>query len=233
MMVTPALTSRALRHAYDSTNHRLFMFDFDGTLTPIVNNPNDAIPSDKSINYLQQLSSSASNRVWIISGRDQEFLDYHFGHIQNLGLSAEHGCFARQPQQTIWTNHADKLDMAWQSKVKNTFGELVHKVPGSHIEEKKVAITWHYRNAMDYTLGEETAHIFRTQLENELAEDEVEVMMGKANLEVRPRLITKGYLAQRLLAADPIDFVLCCGDDTTDEGNVDEHTRKALGLTKV
>lgn len=50
-------------------------------------------------------------------------------------------------------------------------------------------------------------------------------MTGKANLEVRPRFVNKGEIAKRLVrAADPAaapsgppDFVLCLGDDHTDE----------------
>lgn len=49
-------------------------------------------------------------------------------------------------------------------------------------------------------------------------------MTGKANLEVRPRFVNKGEIAKRLVKAygegegDPPEFVLCLGDDFTDEG---------------
>jgi trehalose 6-phosphate synthase/phosphatase len=54
---------------------------------------------------------------------------------------------------------------------------------------------------------------------------DVDVMVGKANLEVRPTFINKGEIAKRLVAelsaqadADSkLGFVLCCGDDFTDE----------------
>jgi trehalose-phosphatase len=53
---------------------------------------------------------------------------------------------------------------------------------------------------------------------------DVEVMAGKANLEVRPRFVNKGEIVKRLVEAygnkpgDPPEFVLCMGDDSTDEG---------------
>lgn len=50
---------------------------------------------------------------------------------------------------------------------------------------------------------------------------DVEVMTGKANLEVRPRFVNKGEIARRLVAAygeSPPEFILCLGDDFTDEG---------------
>jgi trehalose 6-phosphate synthase/phosphatase len=47
-------------------------------------------------------------------------------------------------------------------------------------------------------------------------------MAGKANLEVRPTFINKGEIAKRLVEAygdeNPPEFVLCLGDDFTDEG---------------
>lgn len=46
----------------------------------------------------------------------------------------------------------------------------------------------------------------------------VEILVGKKNLEVRPTSINKGEIVKRLLAAHPdADFVLCAGDDKTDE----------------
>lgn len=48
-------------------------------------------------------------------------------------------------------------------------------------------------------------------------------MAGKANLEVRPTFVNKGEIAKRLVReysedGSPPDFVLCLGDDFTDEG---------------
>lgn len=52
---------------------------------------------------------------------------------------------------------------------------------------------------------------------------DVEVMSGKANLEVRPTFINKGEIAKRLVSAygkevgEPPEFTFCLGDDSTDE----------------
>ena len=52
---------------------------------------------------------------------------------------------------------------------------------------------------------------------------DVEVMQGKANLEVRPTFINKGEIAKRLVdsyghdVGEPPEFILCLGDDFTDE----------------
>ena len=66
------------------------------------------------------------------------------------------------------------------------------------------------------------------ELERDIATKfDVDVMTGKANLEVRPTFINKGEIAKRLVAsynaettekgAPKVEFVLCAGDDSTDE----------------
>lgn len=60
-------------------------------------------------------------------------------------------------------------------------------------------------------------------------------MTGKANLEVRPRFVNKGEIAKRLVAEygdSPPEFILCSGDDFTDEGEI-HRTMSYHGSTKV
>ena len=48
----------------------------------------------------------------------------------------------------------------------------------------------------------------------------MEIIAGKANIEVRPAFINKGGIAKRLISEygdTPPEFVLCLGDDFTDE----------------
>lgn len=61
---------------------------------------------------------------------------------------------------------------------------------------------------------------------------DVEVMTGKANLEVRPRFVNKGEIAKRLILEygdEPPEFVLCLGDDFTDEGRISLDQEDAMG----
>jgi len=221
---TPALDKARLHARYRSANRRLFMFDYDGTLTPIVKDPNAAIPSDKVTRNLKTLAADPKNAVWIISGRDQGFLEEWLGHIAQLGLSAEHGSFLRHPNSDHWENLTETEDMSWQDKVIEIFQHYTERTTGSVIERKKIALTWHYRRA-DPDLGKYQARECKKYLENTVAKEwDVEVMPGKANLEVRPRFVNKGEIAKRLVneyGPDPEsapEFVLCLGDDFTDEG---------------
>jgi len=84
-------------------------------------------------------------------------------------------------------------------------------------------LTWHYRPS-DPELGANNSRKCQTELEKTVGKKwDVEVMTGKANLEVRPTFINKGEIAKRLVAdygsevGEPPEFTLCLGDDFTDE----------------
>lgn len=96
---------------------------------------------------------------------------------------------------------------------------------GSFIEQKRCAVTWHYRLA-DPEQGLHMSRECHLELEATVGRKwDVEVMKGKANLEVRPNFINKGEIVKRLVKtynaaggdSDRVDFVLCMGDDFTDE----------------
>lgn len=106
------------------------MFDYDGTLTPIVGDPAAAIPSERLLRTLKALAMDEKNDIWVISGRDQEFLTRHLGHISNIGFSAEHGSFLREPGSSEWVNLAAKFDMTWQKPVLETFQKYTDETPG-------------------------------------------------------------------------------------------------------
>lgn len=129
-VVTPILDRTLLLERYRSAEKRLFMFDYDGTLTPIVREPSAAIPSQRVIQTLKSLAADKRNAVWIISGRDQDFLQQYLGHIPELGFSAEHGSFVRQPGEQHWVNLAEELDMSWQEEVVRVFQKYTDRVKG-------------------------------------------------------------------------------------------------------
>lgn len=227
---TPYLNRPLLLKNYQQAERRLFLFDYDGTLTPIVSDPNAAIPSARLKVLLAGLVKDPKNEVWLISGRDQAFLEKWIGvNHPEVGLSAEHGCFMKKAKSGQWFNLAESFDMSWQNIVEEVFSKYSEKTPGAFTEKKKVALTWHYRKS-DPVLGAFQAENCRQELIEKLhGKYDVEVMTGKANLEVRPKFVNKGEIVRRLiLCKDPIsqtkkealeipDFALCLGDDTTDE----------------
>ncbi|KAI0659880.1 trehalose 6-phosphate phosphatase [Cubamyces menziesii] len=215
---TPFIPKPELEKHYLKAKKRLFLFDYDGTLAPIVKVPSAAVPSKETLEALEALTADPKNVVYIISGRDGEFLEQHLGHIKNLGMSAEHGGFIREPGQSTWSNFTQSLDMSWMSEVLEIFKYYTERTTGSHIEVKKSSITWHYRSA-DPEWGLFQCHQCQDLLENNLARKRpIEVLVGKKNLEVRPLAVNKGEIVKRILYFNPdAEFVFCAGDDKTDE----------------
>ncbi|KAI4181673.1 MAG: hypothetical protein L6R41_006475 [Letrouitia leprolyta] len=237
---TPSLLNHSdLLHHYHNATARLFLFDWDGTLTPIVREPAAAVPTPVVVDILQKLSSHPKNEFWIISGRDSSFLGKHFDPISSIGLSAEHGAFVRYPRHADWEGASGPADKAWQDDAMAIFQEITDKATGSVIERKNVSITWHYRNAVPKE-GALHAEECRRRLKEEIIQShpDLEVIDGKMCLEIRPRTVNKGAIVQSIIAnfnkkekeqISP-DFVLCMGDDVTDEGWFKSFEKKALGL---
>ncbi|KAI8394303.1 glycosyltransferase family 20-domain-containing protein [Radiomyces spectabilis] len=215
---TSEIDRERLKVEYKEAQHRLLFFDYDGTLTPIVETPEDARPSEKMIKYLTKLCEDPHNTVWVVSGRDQDTLDSWVGHIPNLGLSAEHGCFIKDPGSDRWISVIDQVDMSWKDDVKEIFEYYKERTPGSFIEEKRCALTWHYRKA-EPRFGAFQANELQNHLEQSiLGKLPIETLVGKKNLEVRPTLINKGEVIKRAVAQHPnAEFTMCAGDDKTDE----------------
>lgn len=130
-VTTPILDRRRMLEQYTKSEKRLFMFDYDGTLTPIVKEPSAATPSELLLKTLKALAADPRNAIWIISGRDQDFLTEQLGHIPKLGFSAEHGSFMRPPGSDSWENLAETTDMGWQKEVIDVFQKYTERTQGT------------------------------------------------------------------------------------------------------
>ncbi|KAG0208753.1 threalose-6-phosphate phosphatase [Mortierella sp. GBA30] len=215
---TPYLDLNLMVDKYRSAKRRLLMFDYDGTLTPIRKTPGAAVPQEHMLKALAALVQDPNNVVWVISGRDQKVLEEWLGDVDNLGFSAEHGSFMRQPGSKKWINLTESLDMSWKNDVIEIFTYYTERTQGSFIEHKRSSLTWHYRMA-DPEFGAFQAKECQNHLENAvLSKLPVEILVGKKNLEVRPMIVNKGEIVKKLLSQHPdVEFVLCAGDDKTDE----------------
>ena len=123
--------------------------------------PSHAVPTERTRAAISALAEDPKNVVYLISGRDGDFLEEHWGMVPNLGLSAEHGSFVRTPDEEDFVNMTETLDMSWMSEVEEIFRYYmevcyqesalsrltVQRTTGSTIEVKKASITWHYRNS--------------------------------------------------------------------------------------
>ena len=214
-----------LHETYNSAERRLFLFDYDGTLTKIVENPADAVIPAEGLKWLATLASEPRNTVWVISGRDQTFLQQRLGHLDDIGLVSEHGAFGRLPRRKEWECFYSPADMSWWPKVFEAFQRIVAIFPGCRIEIKKVAIVLHYRMVSPPELAALVVAECQKELDRSLPSKwPVGILTGKCVIEARPLTVSKGLAVEKILhEAMPalvgvLDFVLCAGDDVTDEG---------------
>lgn len=218
---TAYLDFNQVKNLYNKSGDRYFFLDYDGTLTPIVKTPSAAVPGSKTLESLKRLSADPHNKVFVISGRDCVTLERWLGFIDNLGMSAEHGCFLKMPNEKEWQDLIADHNDEWKTEVSQVFEYFTERTPGSFIERKAASLTWHYRQC-DPEFGSWQAKQCQSLLENTISgKMPVEILAGKKNLEVRPISINKGQTLRRILSEGTekiqADFVFCAGDDRTDE----------------
>lgn len=202
-----------IKDLYSKANNRLLILDYDGTLVPIVKQPELAIPEEKLIQTLKKLSADKNNTVVISSGRDANFLDKWFGKLP-IDLAAEHGAFYKEKGEWKKNEHVQfisDIDEIW-----DIMQHIVEKTPGSRIETKKTSLVWHYRNCDKWL-----ADLREKQLINALmrpcARLNLQIMRGNKIVEVKSIGFNKGTEAIRLVKNNDYDFVLAMGDDITDD----------------
>ncbi|HXG65165.1 MAG TPA: bifunctional alpha,alpha-trehalose-phosphate synthase (UDP-forming)/trehalose-phosphatase [Blastocatellia bacterium] len=203
--------------AYQGAQRRLLILDYDGTLVPYANRPQDARPPESLIRLLSQLAADPANRMALLSGRPQRDLDMWFGRIEGVWLGAEHGAIFRSPETKEWTALRSHIPDDWKSRVQPVLEHFVDRTPGSFIEEKEVSLVWHYRMA-DPEFGGWLANEMVAILEDMLAGTELRAVHGARSIEVKLAWANKGEFVARLVETYPdTDFLFAIGDDRTDE----------------
>ncbi|XP_027345295.1 probable alpha,alpha-trehalose-phosphate synthase [UDP-forming] 9 isoform X2 [Abrus precatorius] len=206
--------------AYKRTNRRAIFLDYDGTVVPqssIINK----IPSPEVISVLNALCNDPKNIVFIVSGRGKDSLSDWFTSCQMLGLAAEHGYFLRWNRDSEWETSHLAADLDWKNIVEPVMQLYTEATDGSHIETKESALVWHHQDA-DPDFGSCQAKELLDHLESVLANEPAVVKRGQHIVEVKPQGISKGLVAEKVLLSmvnggNPPDFVLCIGDDRSDE----------------
>lgn len=198
---------------YHLAKKRLLLFDYDGTLSPIVKHPEDAKPTTHLKMLLTRLTKDPANDVVIISGRSKNDLHDWLGDLP-VALAAEHGALFRRKGGKNWYKTTTS-DMSWQDEVGALFDYYAEQTPGAMVERKKWATVWHYRSASPY-YAQKHLVILKRLLKPLAKQYGLTVKEGKKILEVHPAEIHKGRVSQEWLIHDH-DFVLAVGDDTTDE----------------
>jgi trehalose 6-phosphate synthase/phosphatase len=211
------LRTAEIHEAYIQARRRLLILDYDGTLVPFANHPEQAEPPPVLIRLLTALAADSNNCVALVSGRQAENLERWFGSIEGMWLVAEHGAELKPPRSDSWEPLRPQVSTDWKSTVMPILEHYVDRIPGSFVEEKKYSLVLHYRMA-EPEFSEWLANELVSMLEAMLAETELRASRGAKTIEVRPVWVNKGETLERLLAAQPDpDFLFAAGDDRTDE----------------
>ena len=120
------------------------LLDFDGSLSPIVDLPDDAVPLPAAIDALQRLVG-AIGRVGIVSGRPVDFL---VGRVDVPGLVLA-GLYGME----LLVNGERRVDprvVPYAEAVAAAADEADVRLPGVIVERKSgVSVTLHWRTAPD------------------------------------------------------------------------------------
>ena len=197
---------------FKKANKKIIFLDYDGTLVVFNEKPDLAIPDANLLQLIDALCALPNTDVAIVSGRDQAFLDKWFASLP-VTLVAEHGHYIKK-SGTGWKGTViGKKD--WMVDVMPIFETFTDRTPGTFIEEKQNSLVWHYRKT-DPELASGRVVEIKTVLSSLIADELTILDMDKA-LEVVDRQVNKGSAVFEINNQNAHDFILCIGDDVTDE----------------
>ena len=215
-----------IKSNFMSSSRKLVMLDYDGTLIDFNDKPKLAIPSQRLNILIDNICKQKNTDAYIISGRDQKFLSKHFDNF-NINLIAEHGYFKKYANENwLEPNFIENQD--WMADILPIFEAFTDRTPGTFIEKKKTSLVWHYRKT-DPELASERVVEFKTVL-NSLASDELQILDIVKGIEVSRGTINKGKSVIDILSVKKYDFILCAGDDITDESMFTSLSKEAFSI---
>lgn len=205
--------------AYEASKNRAILLDYDGTLVPQV--AINKAPSATVVRIVNELCMDKNNVVFVVSGRGRNSLEKWFNPCPRLGIAAEHGYFMRWNRDVSWEMSMQNCDFGWMQMAEPVMQLYTESTDGSAMETKESALVWHHQDA-DPGFGSSQAKEMLDHLESVLANEPVSVKSGQFIVEVKPQGVSKGLVAERILTTmkeqgRQADFVLCIGDDRSDE----------------
>jgi len=202
--------------AFQTSRRRLILSDYDGTIVPFAERPEEAKPDNDLVKLLGELTADPGNEVVIISGRGRHNLEEWFAGL-NVGLVAEHGAWTKKKgQEWEMSKNLTSLTSEWKKDIRSILELAVSRMPGSFVEEKEFSLAWHYRQA-DPRISELRAREIVSDLLNLTANFDLHVLEGSKVVEVKGAAINKGQAALAWASQEEWDFILAIGDDLTDE----------------
>ena len=212
----PPLSERlpAVRERLEDAPQLLVCLDFDGTLAPIVERPDEARPLPENEDAVAALAANPAVTTAVVSGRAladvRERIDGPNVYAGNHGLELARG-------DEVAVHPVARKRASTLAAVCSTPEVALESVPGVRIENKRLTGTVHLRS-----VPEPLRPVVRRRTRetvDRLAGDDLELSTGKCILEIEPTVPWGKGNAVELLEADvaPETTTVYVGDDTTDE----------------
>ena len=195
-------------------------FDFDGTLSEIVDNPDSARLTDGAADALTSLSVQCP--VAILSGRDLADVRQRIG-LPGLWYAGSHGFELTGPDGAHHQNAEAAESIPVLAEAAAALADQLDDIPGVVVEHKRFGVAVHYRNAARDHIGHVAAAVRGAGRRAELR-----VTTGREVIELRPDVDwDKGKTLQWVLdyirdeeGHSPL-LPIYLGDDITDEDAFD------------
>lgn len=203
--------------------------DYDGTLTPIVDRPEDAVISESMREAVSGLASRCP--VCVVSGRDRQVVQELMG-LDDLIVAGSHGFDIWSPDEGKIQHDAGEGTEELLDEVKTRLREEIEPFEGAAVEPKKASVAVHYR-----LVSEENRPKIKEIVDAVLDEhpDDLKVTPGKMVYEVQPKIDwDKGKAVLYLLETLELDrddvVPIYVGDDVTDEDAFQALEGRGIGV---
>lgn len=153
-------------------------FDFDGTLSDIVDDPDTARPAAGAAEALQRLAALCP--VAVLSGRDLADVTERVG-LPGIWYAGSHGFELTAPDGTHHQNDAAAAAIPVLGQVAAQLRDQLGSIPGVVVEHKRFGVAVHYRNAARDRVGEVAAAVRAAGQHHALR-----VTTGREVIELRP-----------------------------------------------
>ena len=194
-------------------------FDFDGTLSDIVNDPDAAIPVPGATEALRQLAARCP--VAVLSGRDLADVTKRVG-VPGIWYAGSHGFELTAPDGAHHQNDEAATAVPVLERAAGELRERLGSIPGVVVEHKRFGVAVHYRNAARDRVGDVAAAVRAAG-----RRDGLRVTTGREVIELRPDLDwdkgkTLRWVLDHLTEAETGALTpVYLGDDITDEDAFD------------
>ena len=182
--------------------------DYDGTLAPIVADPDLAHPDERAMAALVALGELPDTYAAILSGRDAAVLQRLSHDPAGVELVGSHG--AEQAGRIPDLEPGTRNDLA---RAQSELAALTLEFPGSRLEAKPAGVAFHYRNVRAALRPEAESAARQVGL----TFPALTTLLGKRVVELTGSRINKGDALRVLLERCRASVVVFIGDDVTDE----------------